>query len=40
MVKEFGYLPQREETIHMAPFDVRVINADSRRVRLLQLTRA
>ena len=40
VVKEFGYLPQREETIHVAPFDIRVINADSRRVRLLQLTRA
>lgn len=40
VVKEFGYLPQREETIHIAPFDFRVINADSRRVRLLQLTRA
>ena len=40
VVKEFGYLPQREETIHIAPFDIRVINADSRRVRLLHLTRA
>ena len=40
VVKEFGYLPQREETIHIAPFDFRVVNADSRRVRLLQLTRA
>ena len=40
VVKEFGYLPQREETIHLAPFDIRVLNADSRRVRLLHLTRA
>lgn len=40
VVKEFGYLPQREETIDIAPFHIRVINADSRRVRLLHLTRA
>ena len=40
VVKAFGYLPQREETIDIAPFHIRVINADSRRVRLLHLTRA
>ena len=40
VVKEFGYLPQREETIDLAPFHVRILNADSRRVRLLHLTRA
>ena len=40
VVKEFGYLPQREETIDLEPFHVRVLNADSRRVRLLHLTRA
>ena len=40
VVKEFGYLPQREETIDIEPFHIRVLNADSRRVRLLHLTRA
>ena len=40
VVKKFGYLPQREETIDLAPFHIRVLNADSRRIRLLHLTRA
>ena len=40
VVKEFGYVPQREETIDLEPFRVRIVNADSRRVRLLHLTRA
>ena len=40
VVKEFGYVPRREETIDLEPFHVRILNADSRRVRLLHLTRA
>ncbi len=40
VVKEFGYVPQREETIDLEPFHVRILNADSRRVRLLHMTRA
>ena len=37
VVKEFGYLPRREETVHIGRFQFRVLNADSRRVRLLHL---
>ena len=37
VVKEFGYLPKREETVRMGRFLFRVLNADSRRVRLLHL---
>ena len=37
VVKEFGYLPKREETVHIGRFQFRVLNADSRRVRLLHL---
>jgi len=40
VVQRFGYVPQREETIDIEPFRVRILNADSRRVRLLHLTRA
>ena len=40
VVKKFGYVPQREETIDLEPFRVRIVNADSRRVRLLHMTRA
>ncbi len=37
VVKEFGYLPRREETVRIGRFQFRVLNADSRRVRLLHL---
>ena len=37
VVKEFGYLPKREETVRVGHFQFRVLNADSRRVRLLHL---
>ena len=37
VVKEFGYLPKREETVRVDRFVFRVLNADSRRVRLLHL---
>ena len=38
VVSKFGYLPKREETIHFGKFRFRVLNADSRRIRLLHLT--
>ena len=39
-VRAFGYLPKREETVRLGRFRFRVLNADSRRVRLLHLRRA
>lgn len=36
--KAFGYLPKRDETVTVANFHFRVLHADSRRIRLLQLT--
>ena len=39
VVKHFGHLPKREETVVIADFEFRVLNADTRRIRLLQLKR-
>ncbi len=39
VVKHFGHLPKREETIAIGDLHFRVLNADSRRIRLLNLTR-
>ena len=36
--KEFGYLPKREEKVIVEGFAFKVLNADSRRIRLLHLT--
>ena len=38
VLKAFGYLPKRDETVTANGFQFRVLNADSRRIRLLQLT--
>ena len=38
VAKEFGYLPKREETVVVEGFVFTVLNADSRRIRLLHLT--
>ena len=38
VAKEFGYLPKREETVVVDGFMFKVLNADSRRIRLLHLT--
>ena len=38
VTKELGHLPKRAETIRLGRFRFRVLNADSRRVRLLHLT--
>jgi magnesium and cobalt transporter len=37
VVKHFGHVPKREETVVVAGFEFRVLNADTRRIRLLQL---
>ena len=38
VLKAFGYLPKRDETVTVNGFQFTVLNADSRRIRLLQLT--
>jgi magnesium and cobalt transporter len=38
VLKAFGHLPERGETVAMAELEFKVLNADSRRVRLLQVT--
>ena len=38
VAKEFGYLPKRDETVVVEGFMFKVLNADSRRIRLLHLT--
>jgi magnesium and cobalt transporter len=37
VVKQFGHLPRREEIIEIGGLEFRVLNADSRRVRLLHV---
>lgn len=39
IMQKFGYLPKREETVAVDGFRFRVLNADSRRIRLLHMTR-
>ena len=39
VLKAFGYMPKREESIGCGDFRFRVLNADSRRIRLLHVTR-
>lgn len=38
VLKAFGHLPERGETVEIAEHEFTVLNADSRRVRLLQVT--
>jgi len=38
VMHHFGHLPQRDETINIASMRFRVLNADHRRIRLLQVT--
>ncbi len=40
VTQHFGHLPKREETVDVDGFVFRVLNADSRRIRLLHMTRA
>ncbi|HSG88657.1 MAG TPA: transporter associated domain-containing protein [Pseudomonadales bacterium] len=39
VMQQFGHLPKREETISVQGFRFRVLNADSRRIRLLHMSR-
>ena len=39
VVKHFGHLPKREETVLVEGFRFRVLNADTRRIRLLHVKR-
>ena len=39
VVNAFGYLPKRGETVSIRGYKFKVINADNRRIRLLQVTR-
>lgn len=36
VMNKFGYLPKRGESIIIEPFEFKIINADSRRIRLLE----
>ncbi|MEM1244176.1 MAG: transporter associated domain-containing protein [Pseudomonadota bacterium] len=36
IVNHFGYLPKRAESIQFAKYQVKIINADTRRIRLMQ----
>ena len=38
VLKAFGHLPERGETVAIGALEFKVLNADSRRVRLLQVT--
>jgi len=38
VLKAFGHLPERGETVEISALEFKVLNADSRRVRLLQVT--
>lgn len=39
VLKEFGYMPKRDEAVGLGELRFRVLNADSRRIRLLHVTR-
>jgi len=39
LTQHFGYLPRRNEVAHIEPFHFKVLNADSRQIHLLRLTR-
>jgi len=38
VLKAFGHLPKRGELVEIDTIEFKVLNADSRRVRLLQVT--
>lgn len=39
VTQRFGHLPQRDEAVELEGFTFKVINADNRRIRLLQVSR-
>jgi magnesium and cobalt transporter len=38
VIHHFGYLPKRDEKVSVQGFKFKVLNADNRRIKLLQLT--
>ena len=40
VIAEFGHLPERDEIVTIDEYEFRVLNADNRRVHLLQLVPA
>ncbi len=38
VTQRFGHLPQRDELVDLGGFNFKVLNADNRRIRLLQVT--
>lgn len=38
VLRQFGHIPERGETIGIGPYIFRVLNADNRQIRLLQVT--
>ena len=38
VLKQFGHMPERGETINVGPFLITVLNADSRQIKLLKVT--
>ncbi|AZZ90828.1 CBS domain-containing protein [Hahella sp. KA22] len=39
VIKQFGRLPKRGETVSFNGFDIKILNADSRQIRLIQVSR-
>lgn len=39
VTQRFGYLPQKDENVDLSGFNFKVLSSDSRRIRLLQVTR-
>ena len=39
VTRGFGHLPKKEETVDIQGFNFKVLSADTRRIRLLQVTR-
>ncbi|WP_432471872.1 HlyC/CorC family transporter [Amphritea sp. HPY] len=40
VTQQFGHLPRKEETVQIDEFHFKILSADTRRIRLLQVTRS
>lgn len=40
VTQQFGHLPRKEETVQIDEFHFKILSADNRRIRLLQVTKA
>ena len=38
VLQQFGYIPERGETVNIGPFLVTILNADSRQIKLIKVT--